>query len=303
MRRSFVWLCVITTITCVARAEAAQDRQGRETREEGTEAEHGKNSATMTGCLQQGSIPRSFVLQQPGADGRQAGAGIELVSHGLELSQYVGETVQVSGVMTRRGGPEGHGGPTGTRMNVREIRPVAASCSVTQPTPQQSGAGSSGAAGSASTSTTGTAPMSTATSPSDTTTTTTGSSGVTGVSGDAMLDGLFNLNIQQLLLSIQLVLNVQDTIVNLTDVLNDFQIQALVQALNSNPVALLNASNLTRALQQSGMMAPDETVVGVTPPTIGENKKHTKALQEQGVLLSHERVMDAKGPRVYKMKR
>jgi hypothetical protein len=123
------------------------------------------------------------------------------------------------------------------------------------------------------------------------------------VSGNAMLDGLFNLNIQQLLLSVQLVLNVQDTVVNLTDVLNDFQIQALVQALNSNPIALLNASDLTRALQQSGMMAPDETVVGVTPPTIGENKARTKALQEQGVLLPHERVVGAKGPRVYKMKR
>jgi hypothetical protein len=303
MRRSFVWLCVITTIAGAARAEAAQDRQGREAGEEGTETEHGNSSATLTGCLHQGSMPRSFVLQQPATDGRRAGTGIALVSHRVELSQYVGETVQVSGVMTRQGGPEGHRGATGTRMNVREIRPVAASCSVTQPTPQPSAAGSSGAAGSASTPTTGTVPGSTATSPSDTTTTTTGSSGVTGVSGDAMLDGLFNLNIQQLLLSVQLVLNVQDTVVNLTDVLNDFQIQALVQALNSNPIALLNASDLTRALQQSGMMAPDETVVGVTPPTIGDNKARTKALQDQGVLLPHERVVGARGPRVYKMKR
>jgi hypothetical protein len=302
MRRSFVWLCAITTIAGAARAEAAQDRQGRETREEGTGTEHGNNSATMTGCLQQGSTPRSFVLQQPGTNGPQGGAGIAVVSHKMELSQYLGETVQMSGVMTRRGGPEGHGGPTGTRMDVREIRRVAASCSVTQPTPQQSAASSSGAAGSASTSTTGTAPGSAATPSSDTTTTTTGSSGVTGVSGDAMLDGLFNLNIQQLLVSIQLSLNLQDAVINVNDVLNGFQIQALIQALNSNPVALLNATNLSLALQQSGLLAPGETVVGVTPPAIRDNKTLTQALQQQGILLPGERVVGAKGPRVYKMK-
>src|SRR5438094_916046 len=82
--------------------------------------------------------------------------------------------------------------------------------------------------------------------------TATGCAGQTGVTGNALLDGLINFNIQQLLVSIQFVTNVQDTVINVSDVLNGFQIQALIQALNSNPVASLNANNLSFALQQSG---------------------------------------------------
>jgi len=134
------------------------------------------------------------------------------------------------------------------------------------------------------------------------TTTTTGSSGQTGVSGDALLDGLVNFNIQQLLVSIQFVTNVQDTVINVTDVLNDFQIQALLQLLNSNPVASQNATELSLALQQSGLLAPGERVVGVTAPTIRDNKTLTKTLQQQGILQPGERVVGAKGARVYKTK-
>ncbi|PYR93229.1 MAG: hypothetical protein DMF84_09540 [Acidobacteria bacterium] len=72
-----------------------------------------------------------------------------------------------------------------------------------------------------------------------------------GLSGDALLSGLVNVNVQQLLASVQVQanLNVQDVIVNLSDILNDNQIQLLVQALNTNPQAALNANDLTSALQ------------------------------------------------------
>ena len=282
MRHTFVGLCVIATIACAARAEARPGRHGTETR-----AGDGENRAVTvaTGCLQQGSTPRSFLLSP---------AGITLVAPGtVDLSRYIGQTVEVSGVMSPRGGPEERGATGTTRIAVREIRPVAASCSAAQPSGGTNAAppASEPAPGS------GTTPAN-----ATTTTTTSGSSGQTGVTGDALLDGLINFNIQQLLVSIQLVTNVQDTVINVTDVLNDFQIQALLQLLNSNPVASLNATELSFALEQSGLLAPGETVVGVTPPTIRDNKALTETLQQQGILQPGERVVGAKGARVYKMK-
>jgi hypothetical protein len=238
------------------------------------------------------------VLSDQGTPAGEAPAGIMLVAPGtIDLSPYIGQKVQVSGVLPRRGGPDQRGAAA-TRMTVRDIRPVAGSCSIAQPA-AGSVVGSSGGTNITAPGT-GPAPGSDTTLPASTTTS--GSSGQTGVSGDALLDGLINFNIQQLLVSIQLVTNVQDTVINVTDVLNDFQIQALLQLLNSNPVASLNATDLSVALQQSGLLAPDETVVGITPPTIRDNKTLTKTLQQQGILQPGERVVGAKGPRVYKMK-
>jgi hypothetical protein len=309
MRRSFVGLCLVATMACAASAEAQPDRKRTEARDQGKGTKGNQagdaSAMTATGCLQRGSTPHSFVLQEPATDAGQAGRGITLVgSHTIDLSRYIGQTVQVSGVMAGRGGPDGHGAAAATRMTVREVRPLAGSCSAAQPD-AGSVAGASAVTAPAASATTGTAPGSGATPPPDptsTTTTTSGSSGQTGVSGNALLDGLINFNIQQLLVSIQLVANVQDTVINVTDVLNDFQIQALVQALNSNPVASLNATELSLALQQSGLLAPGETVVGVTPPTIRDNKTLTDSLQQQGILLPGERVVGAKGARVYKKK-
>jgi hypothetical protein len=304
MRHTFVGFCVAAMIACAVRAEAQPGRHGRNTPEEGKQTGKGAHHAvsTATGCLQRGSTPQSFVLWDQTLAG-QAPAGITVVAPGtLDLNPYVGQNVQVSGVMSPRGGPEERGAAAGTRITVREVRPVAGSCTVAHPA-AGSVMGTSGATD-AATAATGPAPGSETTPPGDvtTTTTTSGSSGQTGVSGDALLDGLINFNIQQLLVSIQLVTNVQDTVINVTDVLNDFQIQALVQLLNSNPVASLNATELSLALQQSGQLAPGETVVGVTPPTIRDNKTLTQTLQEQGVLRPGERVVGAQGTRVYKMK-
>jgi hypothetical protein len=303
MRQTFVGFCVAAMIACAGRADAQSGRQGRHTRE-GKETGKGAHHAvsTATGCLRRGSTPHSFVLWDRTSPG-QAAAGIMVFAPGtLDLNAYVGQSVQVSGVMSRRRGPEERGAPAGTRITVREVRPVAGSCGPAQPA-AGSVAVTSGATNPA-TAATGPAAASSTTPAGDvtTTTTTTGTSGQTGVSGDALLDGLINFNIQQLMVSIQFVTNVQDTVINVTDVLNDFQIQALVQLLNSNPVASLNATELSLALQQSGVLAPGETVVGVTPPTIRDNKTLTKALQEQGILRPGERVVGAKGARVYKMK-
>jgi len=308
MNRSFVGLCLVAMMSCAAYAEAQSGRRGRGAREEerkgtkATEREDG-SAATATGCLEPGSTPHSFVLRPLDPAAPQAAPSLTLVgSHGADLSQYVGEKVQVSGVIEGRRGPEerseGRGPAAATRMTVQDIQPLAASCSAAP------GAGTTSPPNATSTGTPPNATSTGTTSPdaTPTATTTTGSSGVTGVSGDAMLDGLFNLNIQQLLVSIQLSLNLQDAVINVNDVLNGFQIQALVQALNSNPVALLNANNLSFALQHAGLLAPGETVVGVTPPTIRDNKTLTQTLQQQGILLPGERVVGAKGARVYKMK-
>lgn len=290
MRRTLVWLCAGATIAYAGRAEAQGGRNGRDTHGGGNHA-----VSTETGCLQRGPAPQSFVLWEQGTP-----AGIALVAPGtIDLNAYIGQKVLVSGVMPRRGGPDQRGAAA-PRMTVREIQTVAGSCDVAQPA-AASVVGSS--APNPAPPAAGTAPGSGTPAPATTTnTTTTGTSGQTGVTGDALLDGLVNFNIQQLLVSIQLVTNVQDTVINVTDVLNDFQIQALLQLLNSNPVASLNATELSLALQQSGQLAPGETVVGVTPPAIQDNKARTKMLQQQGILQPGERVVGVKGPRVYKMK-
>lgn len=299
MRHVLVGLCAAATLAGVERAEAQPRRQAVDIREGGNHV-----LSTATGCLQRGPTPQSFVLWDQGAQGLEAPAGMALVAPGtVNLSLYIGQKVQVSGVMPRQGG-QNQRGAAASRMTVRDIRLVAGSCGVAQP-PAESRPGSSVGTNPAAPATGG-APAAGATSPAGTTdtttTTTTGTSGQTGVSGDALLDGLVNFNIQQLLVSIQLVTNVQDTVINVTDVLNDFQIQALLQLLNSNPVASLNATELSLALQESGLLAPGETVVGVTPPTIRDNKTLTDTLQQQGILQPGERVVGAKGPRIYTMK-
>jgi hypothetical protein len=304
MRHTFVGFCVAAMIASAGRVEAQPGRDGRHTPEQGKETGTGGHHAasTATGCLERGSTPHSFVLWDRTSAGQAPEAIVVFAPGTVDLNPYVGQNVQVSGVMSRRGGPEERGAAAGTRITVREVRPVAGSCGAAEPA-AGSVAGTSGATN-AATGATGPAPGGGTTPPGDvtTTTTTSGSSGQTGVSGDALLDGLINFNIQQLLVSIQLVTNVQDTVINVTDVLNDFQIQALVQLLNSNPVASLNATELSFALQQSGLLAPGETVVGVTPPAIRDNQMLTKALQEQGILRPGERVVGANGARVYKMK-
>lgn len=124
-----------------------------------------------------------------------------------------------------------------------------------------------------------------------------------GVTGDAMLSGLVNVNIQQLLASVQVIanVNVQDVVVNLSDILNDTQIQALVQALNTNPQAALNANDLTSALQQAGVLDPSQWVVGVTGSQLYENRNLSSALQQRGIIQPGETIMGTSTPHVYVM--
>jgi hypothetical protein len=123
----------------------------------------------------------------------------------------------------------------------------------------------------------------------------------TGISGDALLSGLVNVNVQQVLASVQLTanLNVQDVIVNVSDVLNDNQIQALVQALNTNPQAAMNANDLTSALQQAGALDPTEWVVGVTGSEIYSNRDLTNALQQRGIIQPGEMIVGTTKPKVF----
>ena len=116
-----------------------------------------------------------------------------------------------------------------------------------------------------------------------------------------MLSGIVNVNIQQLLASVQLIanINVQDVIVNVSDVLNDNQIQALVQALNTNPQAALNANELSSALQQAGVLDPSQLVVGVTGAHIYENRSLATALVERGIIQPSETIMTTTPSRIY----
>jgi hypothetical protein len=122
-----------------------------------------------------------------------------------------------------------------------------------------------------------------------------------GLSGDALLSGLVNVNVQQLLASVQVQanLNVQDVVVNISDILNDNQIQALVQALNTNPQAALNANDLTSALQSAGVLDPSQWVVGVTGSQIYANRTLTDALQSRGIIQPSETIMGTANPHVF----
>jgi hypothetical protein len=77
--------------------------------------------------------------------------------------------------------------------------------------------------------------------------------------GNAVLNGLVNVNVQQLVAN----LNIQNAVIDISNLLNGNQIQALVQALNDNPQATQNSQRLTRALQNKGALAKNERVVGV----------------------------------------
>src|SRR5207248_5985110 len=70
--------------------------------------------------------------------------------------------------------------------------------------------------------------------------------------GQAMLDGLVNVNIQQVVAQV----SVQNLVVSVSDVLNNNDIQVLLQALNQNPQASQNAQRLTDALKQQNALSP-----------------------------------------------
>ena len=112
----------------------------------------------------------------------------------------------------------------------------------------------------------------------DTTTAVANSSGVAGTQsgtvGNAYLTGLINVNIQNLNLQAQDVIDV-------SNVLNDNQISLLLQALTSDSTATQNAESMTSALQQQGVLAADEQIVGFKDgkavKASKEKVKHAKA--------------------------
>jgi hypothetical protein len=94
--------------------------------------------------------------------------------------------------------------------------------------------------------------------------------------GDAVLNGLVNVNVQQLVANV----NVQNAVIDISNLLNGNQIQALVQALNDNPQATQNSQRLTSALQKKGALAKNERVVGVKEDKVYKlNPKTARAAQ------------------------
>jgi hypothetical protein len=124
----------------------------------------------------------------------------------------------------------------------------------------------------------------------------------TGVSGDALLTGLVSVNVQQVMAAVQAQANVPvqaDVIVNVSDIANDLQVQALVQALNTNPQASMNANDLTSALQSAGLIDPNQFVVGVTGSEIYSNTDLTTKLQQRGIISPSETIMSMLPGRIY----
>jgi hypothetical protein len=124
----------------------------------------------------------------------------------------------------------------------------------------------------------------------------------TGVSGDALLTGLVSVNVQQVMAAVQAQANVPvqaDVIVNISDIANDLQVQALVQALNTNPQASMNANDLTSALQSAGLIDPNQFVVGVTGSEIYSNTDLTTKLQQRGIISPSETIMSMLPARIY----
>jgi hypothetical protein len=124
----------------------------------------------------------------------------------------------------------------------------------------------------------------------------------TGVSGDALLTGLVNVNVQQLMAAVQAQANVPvqaDVIVNLSNIANDLQVQALVQALNTNPQASMNANDLTSALRSAGLIDPSQFVVGVTGSEIMSNTDLTTKLQQRGIISPSETIMSTLPGRIF----
>jgi hypothetical protein len=123
-----------------------------------------------------------------------------------------------------------------------------------------------------------------------------------GVTGDALLGGLLSVNVQQVMAAVQAQANVPvqaDVIVNVSDIANDLQVQALVQALNTNPQASMNANDLTSALQSAGLIDPNQFVVGVTGSEIYTNTDLTTKLQQRGIISPSETIMSMLPARIY----
>jgi hypothetical protein len=124
----------------------------------------------------------------------------------------------------------------------------------------------------------------------------------TGISGDALLTGLVSVNVQQLMAAVQAQANVPvqaDVIVNLSNIANDLQVQALVQALNTTPQASMNANDLTSALQSAHLIDPSQFVVGVTGSEIYTNTDLTTKLQQRGIISPSETIMSMLPARIY----
>jgi len=84
----------------------------------------------------------------------------------------------------------------------------------------------------------------------------TGAGAIVTVTRDALLNGLVNVNLQNLNLQAGNVVNVNTS-------LNGQQVQGVIEALNVNADAKANADKLTTQLMTSGMLQEGQQVVGV----------------------------------------
>lgn len=274
MRRFTSTLCLAAGMAW-AIAAAAQTPQGQTGGTQATVA--ADKTVTVIGCLEPGTTS-SFVLNvvdesvggtltarpQSGQEttGVAGTAGMTFAGQRLELvggaradvRTHVGHKVEITGRMVPQGVTRGReaGQPASMKLDVRAVKHLADTC-VAAP-------GVSG--------TTGVTPAKPGTMQSPTTAPPTPPSATptqapnTAITGAAMLSGLVNLNVQEVLANVSASANLQNAAVNVSDVLNDVQVAALVQALNTNPTAKATADKLTLALQERGVLQPTERMVG-----------------------------------------
>lgn len=123
-----------------ASGQSGQDQQGQQ-----GQAATGKQKVSMTGCLQAGTEPNTFILtnattstskknkgtQAPSEMARAESSYILVPSDGVDLSKHVGHEVRVSGNLEEPSGAMG-GQPGATssmpRIEVKSIKHVANTC-------------------------------------------------------------------------------------------------------------------------------------------------------------------------------
>jgi hypothetical protein len=290
---------------------AAQEAQPRP-QPQGRAAEQ---TVTLIGCIEEGARPNAFalnVIEPPDADASDrpvgtaglvaAGSQIDLIGAGpADFRGYAGQKVEVRGMVVPQAAQRGAAPAAPLGLNVRNIRVLSETCPdapvgttgtpeptdpepepapdptplpeptpepIPEPTPVPE-------------------PMpepmpEPAPEPeptpepepaADRTQPTVGQHQL-GIAVASMLRGLINVNVQQVMATVAL----RDIVIDVSDVLNENQIQSLVQALDTNPQAAQNAERLTRELRGQDVLEPDERVVGVLEDRVYKLKGDPRAV-------------------------
>jgi hypothetical protein len=273
------------TAGCLALAVSVAAQQPPRPEPGGRAAEQ---TVTLIGCLEEGARPNAFALKvieqaMPDPADRPvgiaglvtAGALIDLIGTGpADLQGQVGQKVEVRGMIVPQAAERGGEPAAPMRLNVRNVRTLSETCpdpdapagTTGRPEPIEPAPTPMPTPEPAPEPTPEPAPTPTPEptpepepEPEPDPTRQAIDQQQLGVAGDSMLRGLVNVNVQQVMANVA----VQDVVINVSDVLNENQIQALVQALHTNPQAAQNAERLTQELQTRDVIEEDERVVGV----------------------------------------